>query len=127
MDDWEVFPREAAAVAMKAVEQGIALRTDITFEQEVAEATAIIGRARGLVQDAMALGYIQMPEGSRAPAPTKMAMKAVAKGAGDFATDWADKAAERAEPAVEKAVEAVKKAAEEAFDSIKRMTERKKD
>ena len=75
----------------------------------------------------MALGYIQMPEGSRAPAPTKMAMKAVAKGAGDYATDWADKAAERAEPAVEKAVEAVKKAAEEAFDSIKRMTERKKD
>ena len=127
MDDWEVFPREAAAVAMKAVEQGIALRTDITFEQEVAEATAIIGRARGLVQDAMALGYIEMPEGSRAPAPTKMAMKAVAKGAGDYATEWADKAAERAEPAVEKAVEAVKKAAEEAFDSIKRMTERKKE
>jgi malate dehydrogenase (oxaloacetate-decarboxylating) len=127
MDDWEVFPREAAAVAMKAIEQGIALRTDVTFEQEVAEATAIIGRARGLVQDAMALGYIAMPEGSRAPAPTKMAMKAVAKGAGDYATDWADKTADRVEPVVEKAVEAVKKAAEDAFESIKRMTERKKD
>ena len=35
MDDWEVFPREAAAVAMKAIEQGVALRTDLTFEQEV--------------------------------------------------------------------------------------------
>ena len=127
MDDWEVFPREAAAVAMKAVEQGIALRTDITFEQEVAEATAIIGRARGLVQDAMALGYIEMPEGSRAPAPSRMAMKAVYKGAGDYVTDWADKTAEKAEPVVEKAVEAVKKAAEDALDSIRRMTERKKD
>ncbi len=127
MDDWEVFPREAAAVAMKAVEQGIALRTDITFEQEVAEATAIIGRARGLVQDAMALGYIEMPEGSRAPAPSRMAMKAVYKGAGDYVTDWADKTAEKAEPVVEKAVEAVKKAAEDALESIKRMTERKKD
>jgi malate dehydrogenase (oxaloacetate-decarboxylating) len=127
MDDWEVFPREAAAVAMKAVEQGIALRTDITFEQEVAEATAIIGRARGLVQDAMALGYIAMPEGSRAPAPTKMAMKAVAKGAGDYATDWADKAADKAEPVVEKAVEAVKKAADKAADAFKKATDHKKD
>ena len=79
MDDWEVFPREAVAVAMKAIEQGIALRTDITFEQEVAEATAIIARARGLVQDAMALGYIAMPEGSKAPAPTRQTMQAVAR------------------------------------------------
>ena len=67
MDDWEVFPREAAAVAMKAIEQGIALRTDLTFDQEVAEATAIIARARGMVQDAMAAGYIKMPEGDRPP------------------------------------------------------------
>ena len=79
MDDWEVFPREAVAVAMKAIEQGIALRTDLTFEQEVADATAIIARARGLVQDQMALGYIPMPEGSRAPAPTKAATKAAAQ------------------------------------------------
>ncbi len=127
MDDWEVFPREAAAVAMKAIEQGIALRKDLTYEQEIEEATAIIARARGLVQDAMALGYIPMPDGSKAPAPTKMAMKAVAKGAGDYATEWADKAAERAEPVVEKAVETVKKAAEDAIESIRRMTERKKD
>jgi hypothetical protein len=63
-------------VAMKAIEQGIALRTDLTFEQEVAEATAIIARARGMVQDQMALGYIEMPEGSRPPAPTKAAARA---------------------------------------------------
>ena len=127
MDDWEVFPREAAAVAMKAVEQGIALRTDITFEQEIEEATAIIARARGLVQDAMALGYITMPEGSKAPAPSKMAMKAVARGAGDYATDWADKAADRAEPVVGKAVEAVKKAADKAADAFKKATDHKKE
>ena len=77
MDDWEVFPREAAAVAMKAIEQGLALRTDLTFDAEVAEATKIIARARGLVQDQMALGYIPMPEGSPAPMPTTEAMKGV--------------------------------------------------
>jgi malate dehydrogenase (oxaloacetate-decarboxylating) len=80
MDDWVVFPREAAAVAMKAVEQGIALRTDITYEQEVAEATAIIARARGMVQDQMALGYIEMPKGSKAPMPTGRAVRAVGRG-----------------------------------------------
>ena len=79
MDDWEVFPREAAAVAMKAIEQGIALRTDLTFDKEVEQATAIIARARGQVQDAMALGYIPMPEGSKAPAPSKLAYQAVAR------------------------------------------------
>ena len=47
-----------------------------------AEATAIIARARGLVQDQMALGYIPMPEGSKAPAPTSAAVKAAGRGAG---------------------------------------------
>ena len=64
---------------MKAIEQGIALRTSLTFDQEVAEATAIIARARGQVQDAMAIGYIPMPEGSRGPALSK----AVARGGVD--------------------------------------------
>ena len=102
MDDWEVFPREAAAVAMKAIEQGIALRTDLTFEQEVAEATAIIARARGMVQDEMAVGYIPMPEGSRAPAPTRAAMKAAARGAGDYAGEMVDKAVDAIGPAAQK-------------------------
>ena len=81
MDDWEVFPREAAAVAMKAIEQGIALRTDLTYRREVAEATAIIKRARGLVQDAEALGYVKMPLGTRAPEPTAAALAAVVRAA----------------------------------------------
>ncbi len=119
MDDWEVFPREAAAVAMKAIEQGIALRTDITFEQEVAEATAIIARARGLVQDAEALGYITMPEGSPPPLPSTESMKAlgrtIAAQAADVASGAADKAGEAAQKAGEaaqKATEAAQKAAE---------------
>ena len=63
MDDWDVFPREAAAVAMKAIEQGIAKFTDVTFEQEYENAKAIILRARGMVQDAMATGYIADAQG----------------------------------------------------------------
>lgn len=124
MDDWEVFPREAAAVAMKAVEQGVALRTDITFEQEVAEATAIIARARGLVQDAEALGYIKMPEGSPAPLPSAESLKAlgraiagqaagVAGGAADKAGDTAQKAAEAIQDYARKAAEAARKAMED--------------
>jgi malate dehydrogenase (oxaloacetate-decarboxylating) len=78
MDEVDVFPREAAAVAMKAIEQGVAKFTDVTFEQEYETAKRIIMRARGMVQDAMATGYIAMPEGSKAPRPTPMAMQAVA-------------------------------------------------
>ncbi len=127
MDDWEVFPREAAAVAMKAVEQGIALRTDITFDQEVKEATEIIARARGLVQDSMAVGYIAMPEGSKAPAPSKAVMKAVARGGVDYAGELADKAVDVIGPAAQKAADAAQRAADRAAGAIKRATERKKD
>ena len=45
MDDWEVFPREAAAVATKAVEQGVA-RKPMTYEEELTNAEAIIRRSR---------------------------------------------------------------------------------
>jgi hypothetical protein len=79
MDDVDVFPREAAAVAMKAIEQGIAQITNVTFEQEYARAKKLILRARGMVHDAMAMGYIALPEGSAAPKPSKMVMAAVAK------------------------------------------------
>jgi hypothetical protein len=127
MDDWEVFPREAAAVAMKAIEQGIALRTDLTFEQEVAEATAIIARARGMVQDQMAIGYIPMPEGSRAPSPTKAAMKAVARGSVDVAGEYVDKAVDAIGPAAQKAADAAQSAADKLAGAIRKATERKKD
>jgi malate dehydrogenase (oxaloacetate-decarboxylating) len=79
MDEVDVFPREAAAVAMKAVEQGIAKITNVTYEQEYQYAKNLIMRARGMVQDAMALGYIPMPEGSQPPKPSKAAAKAIAK------------------------------------------------
>jgi len=79
MDDVDVFPREAAAVAMKAIEQGVAGITDLTYEQEYKYAKALIDRARGMVQDAMAFGYIQMPKGSPTPKPTRQAIKAIAK------------------------------------------------
>jgi hypothetical protein len=127
MDDWEVFPREAAAVAMKAIEQGIALRTDLTFEQEVAEATAIIARARGMVQDQMALGYIEMPEGSRPPAPTKAAARAVARSASDYAGEMADKAVDAIGPAADKIAAATQAAIDKATEAIKKAAGRKKD
>ena len=45
MDDWEVYPRVAAATAMKAQQQGIA-RLSKTAEQVYQEARTIIRRAR---------------------------------------------------------------------------------
>jgi malate dehydrogenase (oxaloacetate-decarboxylating) len=57
MDDWEVFPREAAAVAMKAQEQGLA-RITTTYEQELENAKCIIKRSRDLTQMMMESGFI---------------------------------------------------------------------
>ncbi len=61
MDEWEVFPREAVATAMKAQEQGIA-RLSKTREQLYEEASAIIRQAREATQ-------LLMREGLIAPAP----------------------------------------------------------
>jgi len=61
MDEWEVFPREAVATAMKAQEQGIA-RLSKTREQLYEEASAIIKQAREATQCLMREGFI-------APAP----------------------------------------------------------
>jgi len=60
MDDWEVFPREAAAVAMKAVEQGLA-RIETTYEQEFELATKIIKRSRDMTSRMMQEGFIPEP------------------------------------------------------------------
>lgn len=57
MDEWEVFPREAAAVATKAQEQGVA-RVNRTYEEEFEQAAAIIQRARNLTQSMMEQGFI---------------------------------------------------------------------
>jgi len=57
MDDWEVFPREAAAVAMKAQEQGLA-RIHMTYEQEFENAKHIIQRSRNMTGMMMEKGFI---------------------------------------------------------------------
>lgn len=57
MDDWQVFPREAAAVAVKAVEEGIA-RNPLTYEEELKIAEVIIKRSRDLTVNMMEEGFI---------------------------------------------------------------------
>jgi malate dehydrogenase (oxaloacetate-decarboxylating) len=60
MDDWEVFPREAVAVAMKAQEQGIA-RLERTAEDVYEHAAEMIGRSREITQWMMKQGFIAEP------------------------------------------------------------------
>jgi malate dehydrogenase (oxaloacetate-decarboxylating) len=60
MDEWDVFPREAVAVAMKAQEQGVA-RLKATREELFARATATIQAARDQVQLMMREGVIPPP------------------------------------------------------------------
>jgi malate dehydrogenase (oxaloacetate-decarboxylating) len=57
MDDWEVYPLEAAAVGMKAQEQGIA-GLSRTYEELFEHATSIISRSRNLTRTMMEQGYI---------------------------------------------------------------------
>src|SRR5574341_1896396 len=52
MDEWEVFPREAAAVAMKAIEQDIA-RLATTYEEEFSRADTMIRAARDMTRTLM--------------------------------------------------------------------------
>ncbi len=60
MDDWEVFPKEAAAVAMKAIEQGLA-RIETTYEDEFKRAATIIKRSRDMTKRMMEEGFIAEP------------------------------------------------------------------
>ena len=57
MEDWEVFPREAVAVAMKAQEQGVA-RISATREDLYQRASSIIKNARDVTQTLMREGHI---------------------------------------------------------------------
>ncbi|MCC6798897.1 MAG: NADP-dependent malic enzyme [Anaerolineae bacterium] len=57
MDEWDVFPREAAAVAMKAQEQGVARRAT-TYEEEYERAQTIIRAARDMTRALMEDGFI---------------------------------------------------------------------
>ncbi len=71
MSEWEVFPREAAAVAMKAIEQGVALRSS-TYQEEFDRASRMIKTARDMTSMLMAEGFIpEAPEeGEELPAVT---------------------------------------------------------
>jgi malate dehydrogenase (oxaloacetate-decarboxylating) len=61
MDEWEVFPREAAAVGIKAIEQGIAQKT-LTREQLYKTAESIIKKAREETKMLMDEGFITDPD-----------------------------------------------------------------
>jgi len=60
MDDWEVFPKEAASVAMKAIEQGLA-RITTTYDEEFQRASRIIKRSRDMTKRMMEEGFIAEP------------------------------------------------------------------
>ncbi|MCZ7540662.1 MAG: NADP-dependent malic enzyme [Anaerolineae bacterium] len=57
MDEWEIFPREAAAVAVKAVEQGVA-RLTTTYDEEYERASEMIRQAREMTHLLMREGFI---------------------------------------------------------------------
>lgn len=61
MDDWEVFPREAAAVGMKAQEQGLA-RIKLSYDELLQKAMTIIHRSRSMTQKLMEEGFIEAYE-----------------------------------------------------------------
>jgi malate dehydrogenase (oxaloacetate-decarboxylating) len=62
MDDWEVFPREAAAVGTKAIEQGLA-RIEMSYDELYTHAHKIIKRSRDMTHRLMEEGFIeQAPE-----------------------------------------------------------------
>ena len=57
MEDWQVFAREAAAVGMKAQEQGVARLTK-SYDELYEHALLMIGRSRNLTQMMMEEGFI---------------------------------------------------------------------
>ena len=58
MDEWEVFPREATAVGLKAQEVGVA-GLKLTRTQLLETVRSIIKRSRDMTQTSMKLGYIR--------------------------------------------------------------------
>jgi malate dehydrogenase (oxaloacetate-decarboxylating) len=57
MSEWEVYPREAMAVGMKAIEQGVA-RVKMTKQELYDKASAIIKKARQETEALMEKGLI---------------------------------------------------------------------
>ena len=61
MDDWEIFPREAAAVGMKAQEQGLA-GIQMSYDELYAHAHKMIKRSREMTHRMMEENFIEIPE-----------------------------------------------------------------
>jgi malate dehydrogenase (oxaloacetate-decarboxylating) len=61
MDEWEVYPREAAAVGRKAVEQGVA-RVDLSWDELIGKAEKIIKESRDKFQTLQKKGFIRLPK-----------------------------------------------------------------
>jgi len=60
MGEWEVFPREAVAVGMKAIKQGIA-RKKMSRQKLYETSSSIIKRSRELTKSMMKKGFIKKP------------------------------------------------------------------
>ena len=61
MDEWEVYPREATAVGMKAIEQKVT-RVKISRSELFEIASTIIKKARDETKLLMKEGFIPMPK-----------------------------------------------------------------
>jgi malate dehydrogenase (oxaloacetate-decarboxylating) len=62
MDEWEVFPREAVAVGMKAIEQGVA-RLKIGYDELYQMVERTIKKDRDEAQLFMEKGFMAPPPG----------------------------------------------------------------
>ncbi len=60
MDEWEVYPREAVACALKSIEQGVA-RFKLSRQELWERAVSIIKNARESTELLMKQGLIKMP------------------------------------------------------------------
>jgi malate dehydrogenase (oxaloacetate-decarboxylating) len=60
MGDWDAFPREATAVGMKAIEQGVA-RKKLSRNELFDRAQEIIKRSRSQTEALFKAGYIPAP------------------------------------------------------------------
>jgi malate dehydrogenase (oxaloacetate-decarboxylating) len=76
MDEADVFPEEAADVAMQAIKDGVA-RRELTREHAVEEARADIMEARNLVHRLMEDGFIKEPPAELISESVKLAIDSV--------------------------------------------------
>jgi len=60
MDEWEVYPREAASVGRMAIEQGVA-RVEMSWDELYSKAEKIIKKARDEFHHLQDNGFIQLP------------------------------------------------------------------